>query len=219
MIKAFGKCGDLQTAFEVLDEMAAKKIPIDSKTLSSILQACVSDKNVGFRHALLLWRKMRQLKIEPSVYNFNLMLRAAKECGMGQSAFITDILIETMSGPEIRKIRNSHRVVDEAASPRAATANDALGPTGPSKEVAANSEVELMEKDAYLNYSVRSDAELKPPNFLAARPDFSKHSIVGFSEEAMRSPVSRFSLFGGTRGFVSVMTEEDKVSLQLPSLD
>ena len=40
MIKAFGRCGDLQTAFSLLDEMKAKRVPISTYTFAMLLQVC-----------------------------------------------------------------------------------------------------------------------------------------------------------------------------------
>jgi pentatricopeptide repeat protein len=53
-ILAFGRCGDLSTAFTLVDEMAEKEIVISSETFNFLLQACITDKDAGFRHALLV---------------------------------------------------------------------------------------------------------------------------------------------------------------------
>jgi pentatricopeptide repeat domain-containing protein 1 len=53
-ILAFGRCGDLSTAFTLVDEMAEKKVAISDETFNFLLQACITDKEAGFRHALLV---------------------------------------------------------------------------------------------------------------------------------------------------------------------
>jgi pentatricopeptide repeat domain-containing protein 1 len=53
-ILAFGRCGDLSTAFTLVDEMAEKEIVISNETFNFLLQACITDKDAGFRHALLV---------------------------------------------------------------------------------------------------------------------------------------------------------------------
>jgi len=53
-ISAFGRCGDLSIAFTLVDEMAEKKVPISDETFNFLLQACITDKEAGFRHALLV---------------------------------------------------------------------------------------------------------------------------------------------------------------------
>lgn len=51
MIKAFGMCGDLQTAFSVMDELASQH-KLDSESFSFVLMACIADKESGFEHAI-----------------------------------------------------------------------------------------------------------------------------------------------------------------------
>jgi pentatricopeptide repeat domain-containing protein 1 len=53
-ISAFGRCGDLSTAFTLVDEMAEKKVLISEETFNFLLQACITDKEAGFRHTLLV---------------------------------------------------------------------------------------------------------------------------------------------------------------------
>ncbi|EFA00524.1 pentatricopeptide repeat-containing protein 1, mitochondrial [Tribolium castaneum] len=83
MIKAFGRCGDLPAAFKLVDEMAAKKVKITGDTMNFLLQACIQDREAGFRHALLLWRKMVDKRIAPNLYTYNLILRCVRDCGLG----------------------------------------------------------------------------------------------------------------------------------------
>jgi pentatricopeptide repeat domain-containing protein 1 len=52
MIKAYGHCGDLQTAFSLVDEMISASISIDGEVLSMLLQACISEKKAGLRFAI-----------------------------------------------------------------------------------------------------------------------------------------------------------------------
>ena len=58
MIKAFGRCGDLETAFSILDEMKDNRVPISAETFNHLFQGCISDKNSGFRHIIIAWRSM-----------------------------------------------------------------------------------------------------------------------------------------------------------------
>lgn len=52
MIKAFGFCGDINMAFKLADEAAL--LHIDSDLLNNLLTACISDKEAGFRHAIVV---------------------------------------------------------------------------------------------------------------------------------------------------------------------
>lgn len=92
MIKAFGRCGDLATAFKIVDEMVSKKVKIRVHTLNHLLHACISDKESGLRHALIVWRKMLQLREKPNVYSFNLILKCVKECNLGGENDIQELM-------------------------------------------------------------------------------------------------------------------------------
>lgn len=92
MIKAFGWCGDLPTAFQIADEMMQKKIKIRVHTFNHLLHACISDKNNGLRHALIVWRKMIKMREKPNVYTFNLMLKCVKDCNLGSKDDIIEMI-------------------------------------------------------------------------------------------------------------------------------
>lgn len=94
MIKAFGRCGDIATAFKIVDEMMAKKIKIRVHTFNHLLHACIADKEAGLRHALVVWRKMLKLKEKPNIYSFNLMLKCVKECNLGSKEDIEELIFK-----------------------------------------------------------------------------------------------------------------------------
>lgn len=83
MIKAFGRCGDLQMAFALVDQMLEAKLPLRDDTINFLLQSCISDKQAGFRHALLVWKKLTEKRVQPTFYSFNLLLRSVRDCGLG----------------------------------------------------------------------------------------------------------------------------------------
>ncbi|XP_055690669.1 pentatricopeptide repeat-containing protein 1, mitochondrial [Lutzomyia longipalpis] len=98
MIKAYGRCGDITTAFQIVDEMRAKKLKIDVITMNFLLQACIADKDFGFRHALLLWHKMRSRKLLPDAFSFNLLLRCVRDCGLGDLETTEGVIKEILAG-------------------------------------------------------------------------------------------------------------------------
>lgn len=92
MIKAFGRCGDLKTAFLIADEMKDKQLSILVETFNFLLQACASDKEFGFRHALIVWHKMYQKGLKPDIYSFNLMLRCVRDTNFGDVESMEEVL-------------------------------------------------------------------------------------------------------------------------------
>nr|CAD7460767.1 unnamed protein product [Timema tahoe] len=92
MIKAFGRCGDLSTAFSLVDKMVDQGLILTDDTFNFLLQACIADKEAGFRHALMVWRKLMSRHVRPTLYSFNLLLRCTKECGLGDPDVARDLL-------------------------------------------------------------------------------------------------------------------------------
>lgn len=101
MIKAYGRCGDLKTAFSLVDEMIVKGFMIKDDTLNFLLQACISDKEAGFRHALLVWRKFVDKNIAPSLFSYNLMLRCIRDCNLGDLEVTQEVIEQILSKPDI----------------------------------------------------------------------------------------------------------------------
>lgn len=96
MIKAFGRCNDLKTAFQLVDEMKERQMLIQAETFNFLLQACASDKEFGFRHALLVWHKMYQMKLKPDIYSFNLMLRCCRDTNLGDVKSMEEVRLREM---------------------------------------------------------------------------------------------------------------------------
>ncbi|XP_046753547.1 pentatricopeptide repeat-containing protein 1, mitochondrial [Diprion similis] len=83
MVKAYGRHGKILEAFQLVDEMHDKKITIGISTCNFLLQASITDKEAGFRHALIVWHLVRHRKLKPDIYTYNLLLRSARDCKLG----------------------------------------------------------------------------------------------------------------------------------------
>ncbi|CAH2091322.1 unnamed protein product [Euphydryas editha] len=92
MIKTFGRCSDLPTAFKIVDEMMLKKIKIRVHTFNHLLQACIANKESGLKHGLIVWRKMLKMRERPNLYSFNLMLKCVKDCKIGSKEDMLEVM-------------------------------------------------------------------------------------------------------------------------------
>lgn len=101
MIKAFGRCGDIEMAFKIMDEMAAQKHAITTETFAFLLMACISDKQAGFTLGLKVMRQMLWKKIRPSIYCYNLFLRTVRECGVGPPELFQELLDSAKPKPNL----------------------------------------------------------------------------------------------------------------------
>lgn len=216
MIKAFGKCGDLDMAFRVMDEMADAKHAITSETFAFLLMACISDKEAGFALGLKVMRTMLWKKIRPSVYCYNLFLRTVRECGIGPPELFQELLESSkprkakLIGEQKNKEGNTKpaemlhieaRLVDggedESSNegPRIdhiVEADRASGKSFQSSEAADASASSTGE-------AVTSTSLVTLPNLLA--PTF-KHTgeIVGLGE--VTEPYHRLLMCGGVKGMM-----------------
>lgn len=109
MAKAYGRNGDLAMAFSVLDERASvKSLHVSTETINFLLQACVSDKQSGFRHGLMVWWRLRALRKRPDIFTYNLLIRCALECGPGNPELFGVLLDELSVDPRtVRKMKEA----------------------------------------------------------------------------------------------------------------
>ncbi|CAG9864301.1 unnamed protein product [Phyllotreta striolata] len=112
MIKAFGRCGDHLTAFSIVDEMLSKGMTIKDDTFNFLLQACITDKEAGFRHALLVWRKLLEKNVNPTIYTFNLLLRTVRDCGIGDVEVTKDVIESICNKHNLLTNGNSDKLIE-----------------------------------------------------------------------------------------------------------
>lgn len=121
MIKAFGRCNDLQTAFELVDEMKDKRMELRIDSMNHLLQSCISDKEYGFRNALLVWHSIYRNRLTPDTNSFNFMMRCTRDCGIGDLPIaqqaIAKILSDSKSLTQIKRSREQLLIGDGNNSP------------------------------------------------------------------------------------------------------
>ncbi|CAF1482756.1 unnamed protein product [Adineta steineri] len=91
-IAAFGKHGQLKMAFQLADEMTEVGFIPNEDTYASLLIACQSEKNAGFKYAIEIWRRMLAFDIKPTPFHFGLLLNIACHCELGSSESMHNLL-------------------------------------------------------------------------------------------------------------------------------
>lgn len=191
MIKAYGRCGDILTAFQLVDEMVKKRLPVKVDTMNFLLQACASDKQFGFRHALLVWHKMRRWHQRPDIYSFNLLLRVVRDCGIGDVE-TTEEVVTSICGEGNIKLLNSG---DESIM-------------RPEEIATPEDQLQIEEENHSQDLQPISDLSHIPdssmPNLIAQKPHLGE--LIALSEVV--NSEDRLMLIGGMRGFINEMENQ-----------
>lgn len=203
MIKAYGRCNDINTAFELVDEMKGHKLLLKVDTFNFLLQACISEKEFGFRHALLVWHKMYNKRIKPDLYTFNLMLKCVEECGIGDletmRGVIAQIISQNKAAEKNLKVCKSDKQLLEIQPKEEAKQNE----TDEDKdeivddELATTTDTEISDVQIALARPTSGEA----PNLLSKTPHLG--SLVAL--KTVKLPEDRLLLLGGMDGFINEM--------------
>lgn len=200
MIKAFGRCDDIETAFQLVDEMKEKKLRMKIDTMNHLLQVCCSDKAYGFRHALLVWHKIYHRKMVPDIYSFNLMIRCTRDCGIGDANEMRKVIANILQSSQAAiklKMNKKQQVLlieDKPTTPININANDDGNNSDSVEQLKSENEVASKEVCDQM------------PNLLTKLPHLGslvKLSMVNTAED-------RLMLLGGMKGIIAEF-EETKV--------
>ncbi|XP_017467719.1 PREDICTED: pentatricopeptide repeat-containing protein 1, mitochondrial isoform X2 [Rhagoletis zephyria] len=188
MIKAYGRCGDVKTAYMLADELLEKQLTLDIDTFNFLLQACASDVETGFRHCLLTWHKMKQRGLKPDYYTFSGVLRCVRDCGFGDLDSMEKVLQEILyERPEMLPWGQTH------------------GEQICLKTDGKPSNLPYVEQNPQAIEIQNEADQLEIPNLLAIEPHLG--SLVSLSQ--VTCPHERFLLLGGLTGFLGIMKEND----------
>ncbi|KFR16090.1 hypothetical protein N306_06391, partial [Opisthocomus hoazin] len=155
LLKVCALCSDLRMSFDVLKEIVHKGHVPTVETFSFLLMSCIKDTENGFRYALQVWQQMTKLGIKADSHAYNLMLRAARDCGIGDPAVASELLLrpphENSSqlrlapGRQKEKVKNQKKQGSESAA-------------------AVQLDVEAMEKQLFQESSVQPEELIRQQN-------------------------------------------------------
>ncbi|XP_027598826.1 pentatricopeptide repeat-containing protein 1, mitochondrial [Pipra filicauda] len=153
LLKVCALCSDLKMCFDVLKEIVQKGHVLTAETFSFLLMSCIKDSENGFRYALQVWKEMTKLGIKGNSHTYNLMLRAARDCGIGDPVLASELLLrppenspqlQLPPGKRKERMRNWRKKGSES--------------------VAVQLDVEAMEKQLFQESSVQPEEPIQQQN-------------------------------------------------------
>ncbi|NWS13099.1 PTCD1 protein, partial [Pachyramphus minor] len=196
LLKVCALCSDLRMCFDVLKEIVQKGHVLTAETFSFLLMSCIKDSENGFRYALQVWKQMTELGIKGNSHTYNLMLRAARDCGIGDPILASELLLRPPeNSPQLRlppgkqkeRMRNRRNKGSESVPVRL--------------------DVEAMEKELFQESSVQPEEVIQQRN-----------KDVNQAEEGPDSPSVTHSRAGALmrRGHSEMELEQAHPSQELP---
>ncbi|XP_034544007.1 pentatricopeptide repeat-containing protein 1, mitochondrial [Notolabrus celidotus] len=107
LLKTHAISNHLQACIHTLREMLQNGHVVTQETFHYLLMGCLKDKETGFRLALQVWRQMLRSGIHPDSKNYNLLLRTARDCGIGDPALATRMLLSPDSKSNTRHVKSN----------------------------------------------------------------------------------------------------------------
>lgn len=228
LLKVTAKCADLRMCLDVFKEIIHKGHAVTEETFCFLLMGCIQDKKAGFRQAVQVWWQMLSLGIKPTRHGYNLLLGAARDCGLGDPEVASRLLLkpqeETIllqppaSRPQAR--RKVQAKAEDGVSIRHVEALERQlflepsqkleGPSDfPESGVTSRTQPEVETKAEPGHIAAHTPLALKPSHLelefnilsLGTLPS----TVVSFGTVA--TPADRLALMGGLEGFLGKMAE------------
>lgn len=229
LLKMAARCADLRMCLDVFKEIIQKGHAITEETFSYLLMGCIQDKKTGFRHALQVWRQMLSLGLQPSRHGYNLLLGAARDCGLGDPEVASAVLLRPReelvllqppaggrqarqrAGAEVDHSMSARLHVEALERQLFLEPSQAFeGPPEPQEARSASKAQPGVETKAEPEHTVAlsSVAPELPLQGLEANllaPGAVSSAVVSFG--TVTTPADRLALMGGLEGFLGKMAE------------
>uniref|UniRef100_A0A8C0HPN7 PTCD1 protein n=1 Tax=Buteo japonicus TaxID=224669 RepID=A0A8C0HPN7_9AVES len=224
LLKVCALCSDLRMCFDVLKEIVHKGHVLTAETFSFLLMGCIKDSENGFRYALQVCLHVLSGEEKGDSHTYNLMLRAARDCGIGDPVVASELLLrstdENSSQLRLAPGRQKEKVKNQRKKGTENAAAVQLDVEAMEKQLFQESSVEaeelIQQQNKDVNQTETEPAALdtrlsqKPrfcnlPNLLDSRmPDT---AVVSLGTVA--TPSDRLALMGDVEGFLNKMKEDN----------
>ncbi|KAM4631986.1 pentatricopeptide repeat-containing protein 1, mitochondrial isoform 1-T3 [Discoglossus pictus] len=230
LLKACALCSDLQSSFEILKEIVQQGHIVTKDTFNILLMGCIKDKELGFRFSLQVWRQILSLGIKPDLNTYNLLLRATRDCGIGDPLVASNLLLRSVEPAPLRlkfkagkqRPREDNRQVRAVTEQSLEVLEQQLLVGSGTKEGDTQG-MDITERNSskleFPTEMVPIQAQTLPPDTVNAPPnllDLHINTDRVVSLGAVSSPSDRLALIGDVQGILQKM-QKDGVSPSIKS--
>ncbi|XP_027873931.1 pentatricopeptide repeat-containing protein 1, mitochondrial isoform X1 [Xiphophorus couchianus] len=217
LLKTHAITNHIQACVHTLREMVKNGHAVTQEAFHYLLMGCLTDKDTGFRLALQVWRQMLRSGIVPDSKNYTLLLRTARDCGIGDPALASSVLLN----PDYEIWREKEDASE--ASYKGVIDIDLLERQLFLQHSQTNNKLSEEEKPTHLmpvrqteNISLPSDivADSTAPNLLDL---FEGRRGAMLALSSVDTASDRLALIGGAKGFLDKM-EANGLSPDLKTL-
>ncbi|XP_077575097.1 pentatricopeptide repeat-containing protein 1, mitochondrial [Stigmatopora nigra] len=93
ILKTHAINNNLHACIHTIKEMLDVGHAVTQETFHYLLMGCLENKEIGFRLALQVWQQMLKSGLIPDAKNYNLLLRTARDCGIGDPTLASSLLL------------------------------------------------------------------------------------------------------------------------------
>ncbi|XP_005003762.1 pentatricopeptide repeat-containing protein 1, mitochondrial [Cavia porcellus] len=229
LLKVAAKCADLRMCLDVFKEIVYKGHVVTEETFNFLLMGCIQDKKTGFRHALQVWRQMLSLGIKPNRHGYNLLLGAARDCGLGDPEVASRLLLRSSEEMVLLPHQEGKQRAGKRDPPRAGGGTSARllvealerqlcmelspaleVPPEPLKSTVSDKAQPEVETNKETSHTAA--LTLRPPKPLPLELEVNLLALGAVSPAvvslgAVTTPADRLVLMGGLEGFLGKMAE------------
>lgn len=222
LIKAYGKLGQLDKAYQVVNEMFERHISLSSRSFANLLTGCIANREKGFGEAIKIFRRMVFHGVPRELDTYKLLLQAARSCKVGTAEEFEKTLYVWLNSERI--VYHSLKkpsVYDGKQVKEPSFEQDVTFEYTPEGSLSYITEFQRGFKK-YLNPGNVKDIVPRrlegvnpylipeAPNFLIPSIQNSMGKVVDIDYYSLVNPCNRLALIGGVEGILTLM-KIDKV--------
>uniref|UniRef100_A0A8B9E157 Uncharacterized protein n=1 Tax=Anser cygnoides TaxID=8845 RepID=A0A8B9E157_ANSCY len=210
LLKVCALCSDLRMSFDVLKEIVQKGHVPTAETFSFLLMSCIKDSESGFRYALQVWKQMTKLGIKANSHTYNLMLRAARDCGIGDPVVASQVLLRPAdeSSPQLRLAPGTQKVKNQRKKGSEGAPTVQLDVEAMEKQLFQQSLMQPEELIRQQNKDVsQAETKLVAAGLNSSTEALMRGAVVSLGTVA--TPSHRLALMGDAEGFLNKMKEDN----------